>query len=161
MAKITFNNKETFKQNDLPDKNKVTADDVNEIKTSVNALYDSVNLKSDKTYVDAEILVKVDKSQLPEKLYGTDVGGNQVMYDIYSIVNNEDWDVNFVAAKPLDKYRVSFNYKINSIVDSGSIVTSVKVNGSPYTLGDVITAGSELEINVNATGLITLKTTAV
>lgn len=44
MAKITYTNKEDRRVVDVPDINRVTAADMNEIKTSVNALYDLVDL---------------------------------------------------------------------------------------------------------------------
>ena len=44
MAKITFTNKEDNRVLDLPEINKVTASNMNEIKTSVNALYDLLDL---------------------------------------------------------------------------------------------------------------------
>jgi hypothetical protein len=41
MSKINFANKETFRQSGLAEKHKMTADNVNEIKDSVNWLYDN------------------------------------------------------------------------------------------------------------------------
>jgi hypothetical protein len=43
MSKINFANKETFRQSGLAEKHKLTADNVNEIKQSVNWLYDNYN----------------------------------------------------------------------------------------------------------------------
>jgi hypothetical protein len=43
MAKIQFVNKEAFRISQLPEKNKVTAQNLNEIKSSVNFLYDKVD----------------------------------------------------------------------------------------------------------------------
>lgn len=46
MSKITFDDKENIREVDLPNKNYIGASDINEIKSSVNALYDNVVLKS-------------------------------------------------------------------------------------------------------------------
>ena len=47
MGKITFEDKVSVVLNPLPRKNKLTADDMNEIKTSVNELYDSIEYDLD------------------------------------------------------------------------------------------------------------------
>ena len=44
MGKITFENKVDIRQNDLPRKNTITGGDINEIKNSVNELYESTPL---------------------------------------------------------------------------------------------------------------------
>jgi uncharacterized membrane protein YjjP (DUF1212 family) len=46
MSKITFADKEDIRKVDLPRKNYIGADDVNDIKRSVNSIYDNVQLKS-------------------------------------------------------------------------------------------------------------------
>lgn len=43
MSKITWEDKVDVREVPLPAKNKVTADDMNEIKNSVNELYDSIS----------------------------------------------------------------------------------------------------------------------
>jgi len=48
MAKITFENKENIDQDSIPRKNQIVIEDLNEVKESVNALYDT---KQDKLIV--------------------------------------------------------------------------------------------------------------
>jgi ribosome biogenesis SPOUT family RNA methylase Rps3 len=48
MAKITFENKENIDQDSIPRKNQIVIEDLNEVKESVNALYDT---KHDKLIV--------------------------------------------------------------------------------------------------------------
>jgi hypothetical protein len=50
MAKINFEDKEATRSSTLPRKNKVTADDLNEIKSSVNFIYDN-GVESKKEYI--------------------------------------------------------------------------------------------------------------
>ena len=45
MAKITFENKENIDQDSIPRKNQIVIEDLNEVKESVNALYDTKQYK--------------------------------------------------------------------------------------------------------------------
>lgn len=67
MAKITYTNKENLNTNsEIPDKNKVSANDMNEIKESVNNLYDNIfNL----IYPVGSIYMSVNSTN-PSQLFG-------------------------------------------------------------------------------------------
>lgn len=86
MARITFDDKEATKTSTKPRKNLITHEDINEIKASVNAIYDINDFEVDKeveigTYLGKKLYkktIKINKSQIS-------FANNLLTFDITSL----------------------------------------------------------------------------
>lgn len=175
MAKITFEDKEALRDSTLPRKNSVTDEDINEIKTSVNALYDEVDAidvsgkenaanKQDSLDVDGTGVKfpTVDAvNTAVESLSNAISSVYSVKKDIGQIVSTNTTaanDANYVATATL-----TFTDPVSPVAGKGFIVQvligSSTIGGTAYVAGSVVYRfhnGTSFVTKVISTGAYTL-----
>lgn len=122
MARITFEDKEATKTSSLPRKNLITDDDINDIKNSVNGLYDINDFVVDNeveigTYLGEKLYrktIKINKSQIT-------FNNNLLTFDITSlgatevfIDYNHTYLLNVIAGENEDQIKT--HYLVNSSI---------------------------------------------
>ena len=134
MARITFEDKEATKTSSLPRKNLITDDDINEIKASVNDLYNNVEQSTDEqeigTYLGKTLYRKtivINKSQITfnNGLFTydtTSLGAEEVFVDL-----THTYLLNVITRDNGDNKEIKTHYIPNSaLMSNASNFTNLK-----------------------------------
>ena len=159
MAKITYDNKENLNVNSqIPNKNKVSADDMNEIKTSVNELYDTI---FDLIYPIGSIYMSVNSTN-PSTLFGGTweayaTGRTIVGVGSFTDGNNETYtfgnsEYSFGLWKHTHQYGFNYTSYYQDIIlenNSNAGLLNYQLDGSksPTGQGSIISQSGPFTIN--------------
>ena len=131
MSKINFADKVATKQSTKPRINSITHEDINEIKASVNDLYDGINLDTSeidtgKKWVDGSTIYKktiiYDKTDIQENL-----SNNQFLCDISSLNAKDvfiDYKYSYIDLKYTNNQIAC--YPLNNIAIINSAINSIR-----------------------------------
>lgn len=133
MAKITFDNKVDTKQSKKPRKNSIVADDFNEIKASVNSLYDDIifqsnERKTNRKWVDGKDIYEntllIENSEITKA-----ITNNVKQINISSLkIDTIFIDTVHSILKIKPNSSIVYQYPIISVGTNGSNVSNIKTS---------------------------------
>lgn len=133
MAKITFEDKVATKQSSVPRINSIIDDDINEIKASINSLYDdiiftSTERKTNRKWVDGKDIYE-NTLILEGGNIVSGISNNIKSIDISSLgVDTLFYDLSHSNLKVSPNNAITYQYPAICVGFNGSNVTNIKAN---------------------------------